>query len=99
MIYEMTLSELQAAYITLEKRYASAGSALDAMQEKITDLQNQVILLQAQKMQWDSDKDAQNGVIQATVGDLNKVNQEQAEEISKLRDRLRVREEPHANHN
>jgi len=93
MIEDMTRKQLEAAYGTLQRQYASAGSAIDSMQTQIADLQNQLIMLQSQKIQWDGEKDTQNNVIQTTIGDLNKVNQEQAEEITKLRDRLRVEEE------
>lgn len=92
-IESMTWEELRDAYYTMERRYESLGEALKRAEADKTSLTAKNAILEAQKIQWESAKDIQSGMIQQHLGDKDAEMQEMAEVIVTLRARLRVAEE------
>lgn len=70
-------------------RYDSVVQNLSNMEAKVLRAQNDVKLMEAQKRQWEIEKVNQTAIIQQQIEVLNRTNQEQAEEIMRLRQILR----------
>jgi hypothetical protein len=81
-------SESDAA-VAWKARYDSMVQNLSNMEAKVLRAQNDVKLMEAQKRQWEIEKVNQTAIIQQQIEVLNRTNQEQAEEIMRLRQILR----------
>jgi hypothetical protein len=90
-VYDMTLEELRAAYISHMQHQESAKEAVSLMQAEINDLKVKNAVLEAQKAQWSAASDTQNMVVQQSINNKDLELQEMANTITELRARLRTK--------
>jgi phage shock protein A len=86
---EMSLEELRGAYTILEKRYESLGKATRKYEDEILSLKSKNAILNAQKVQWDAQKDIQNGIVQGHVSKKDEEIQALSVIIEELRSQIK----------
>ena len=89
----MDYEELNAAYVTIKRRYESMAETFESMQKEIDMLKDHNAILNAQKIQWESAKGTQNDVITRALADANAARQKQAQELQDIKDKLRAKDE------
>ena len=84
-----SIEELQHEVSKLNNRIRALGKTIEDKDKIIEQLRRERDLLVAQKNQWDVEKSSQEQIVQLAIGNSNSVNQTQAEEIQRLKERLR----------
>ena len=80
---------LENDIIILKKRLDSANETVKNQEFEINNLQQQLILYEAQKKQWEQQKIIQQTIMQQTLAGANTTNTETSEELQKVKDELR----------
>lgn len=85
----MSADELRALYLSMERRYLSAGERVETLEALVLDLKVKNALLGTEKAHWEAQKVLQNGVMQQQLATMDAEKQEMAKTITKLRSQLR----------
>ena len=85
----MERKELENAYESLKRVHDSANSAIISLQNQNSNLQEQVILAQKINASLEKQVNINKGIMHQTLTDHNKITNEQAEEIQRLRGIIR----------
>ena len=89
---EMNADELRTLYTSMEKRYLSTTERVEDLEALVLSLRAQNAILGAEKAQWAGTQGIQNGVIQQQLAIMDTEKQEMADEIERLRARLRSKD-------
>lgn len=76
-------------YNALKRLHDATNSAVKKLEEKNADLRAKIMILEAEKKQWEIEKINQQTIIQQSLNQSNADSQRYREEIEELKERLK----------